>query len=157
MDDVKQFSGDNIGGLLRLNFIPVSDIESIDEPYEHRITVPVELKENKRWFSLYATLGTMSFTESGSKTSDGELFDKKITATCPKDRADISALFNEMRNEQFVIDYTDTNGERKLVGSLEEPLQFSSNLNTKEGIEGRNEHVISFFGVGTHKSYFYDI
>ncbi len=156
MNDIDEFDGDNLGGIIRFKFIPVTDVESIDNPIDHVIATPVILKTNKRWFDAYATKGTIGFTEVPEKTANGDVFKLQFNAICPKDSADRSNVFNQMRNQRFIVDYTDYNGLRKLIGSLEEPLFFSSSLNTKTEVVGRNEHSISFYGESSHKAYVYE-
>jgi hypothetical protein len=156
MKDIEQYKNDNLGGIVKFKFIPVDDVESIDIAIEHIITTPVVLKENKRWFDAYATLGTMQYTEVQEKTPSGDIFKCQLVAAIPKDWADISDQLNKMRNQRFIVDYTDSNGLRKLVGSIDEPLFFKSELNTKNEAAARNEHIITFFGESSHKAYIYE-
>lgn len=156
MNDINEYSGDNLGGIIRFKFIPVTDVESIASPIDHVITTPVILKTDKRWFSAYATMGTIGYTEASEQTANGGLFKRQLVAIIPKDDKDKAKLFNKMRNQRFIVDYVDSNGLRKLIGSLEEPVFFSSTQNTKTEMPGRNEHSISFYGTGTHKAFIYD-
>lgn len=156
MDDINEYSGDNLGGVIGFKFIPVTDVQSIENPIDHVITTAVVLKTNKRWFSAYATQGTIGYSETSEQTAHGEVFKQQLVAIIPKDDKDKAVLFNKMRNQKFIVDYTDSNGLRKLIGSLEEPLFFSSSANTKTEMSGRNEHSITFYGTGTHKAFIYD-
>ena len=157
MNDIKKPSGDNIGGLIRFNFIPYEDVESIDMPIDGKVTIEVELKEGKQWYCGYGTLGSMSYTETPSENMNGAVFSKLLSAVCPQDGEENNALFNEMRNRRFIVDYTDSNGLRKLIGSIEEPLKFNATLNTQTSMPGLNAHAISFYGEGTFKAYIYDV
>ena len=158
MNDINRHEGDNLGGVVSFNFIPVQDVESLTMPIEHRIVEPLQLKTGKYWYCGFATLGTIGFTEESQQTPNGEVYKQKFAAIRPKDDKDISLLLNEMRNQKFIIDYTDANGQRKLIGTTDEPLFFSSVLNTKTSVAGRNEHTLIFYrDDATHKAYIYDI
>jgi hypothetical protein len=157
MNDINEFFGNNLGGVLRFNFIPVAHCVSIDMPIKGKVLKPVEVLTGKRWFSGYATLETIGFAEPSELTDNGTIYKPKFTAIVPKDSAEATHLFDQMSNGRFLLDYTDSNGLRKLVGSLDEPLFFSADLNTKQNIAGRNEHLINFYGTTTNKAYVYDI
>lgn len=155
MNDINQPFGDNLGGVLRFNFIDVNDIESIDVAVNSMVLQAVTLKTAKQWFAGYGTRGSIGYSETPEITNAGTLYKRQFVAFCPKDGPDNDDLFNEMRNKQFIIDYTDGNGLRKLVGSLEEPLFFSATLNTKTNTPELAGHSISFYGDATYKAYVY--
>lgn len=157
MDDIIKPNRRNIGGVLRYNFIDVNDVQSIDIAINSVISNAVTLKAGKQWSVGYGTLGSMSYTEPPELTSSGTIYKRLFTAACPEDNAGNTNLFELMSNKQFIIDYTDNNGLRKLVGSLDEPLFFSPTLNTKSGIPELGGNFISFYGDGSHKAYIYDI
>lgn len=157
MNDINRLEGDNLGGIVRFKFIPVDDIRIIDDAVAGVVSVEITLQASKKWFCAYATLGTMGYTESPTNSSAGTIFSRQFSAFIPKDSAEINAQLNEMRDVRFVLDYTDSNGLRKIVGSIEEPLNFSSSLNTQSDMPGRNGHNIVFSGDATHKAYVYDI
>jgi len=157
MEDLNELKNDNIGGIIRFNFIPVQDVQSISTPLNNKVLEPIEVKEYKRWYCAYATRGTMGYTEEQTDTPNGNIFKRKFVAVCPQDSDEMCDTLNLMRNQRFILDYTDANGLRKLVGTIDEPLFFTSTLNTKTDMNGRNEHAISFYGDASHKAYVYDI
>lgn len=157
MNDIKQPSGDNLGGLVRFRFIDINDVESIEDAINGKVLTEIELSDGGQWFTGYGTIGSMGYTETPSENPNGTVFARQFTAVCPQDGEDNNALFNEMRNKRFILDYTDSNGLRKLVGSISEPLKFSATLNTQTNMPGLNSHTINFYGDGTHKAYIYDV
>lgn len=157
MNDIKRPSGDNLGGLIKFKFVPMNDVQSIDTAINGKVTTEVTLKEGAQWYCGYCTLGTMGFTEPSAKSPNGEVFQAAFTGVCPQDKEENNDLFNEMRNQKFIIDITDSNGLRKLVGGIDAGLFFSSSLNTQTDMAGRNAHAISFYGDMAHKAYIYDI
>lgn len=148
---------DNLGGVPRFNFVKVSDVQSIGIAVNHKIIAPVVLKTGKQWYCGYGTLGTVGYSEPEESSSAGTLYKRAFSGFYPKDDADIDLLFSEMRHEKFLIDYTDNNGLRKLIGSIAEPLRFTSSFSTKQQASELAGHTFSFYGDGTHKSYVYFI
>lgn len=156
MKDIKEYQNNNLGGLLKFKIIPVEHVSSIDIANNHVIEKPVVLNQGKYWYDVYATLGTIGYSETQKETENGSQFECVLSAVVPKDETINAHNFNTMRNQKFIIDYTDSNGMRKLVGSKEEPLFFKSEFTTKEEVAGRNQHRIIFSAITSHKAYVYD-
>lgn len=157
MQDIKQPIGNNLGGVITFNFIDVKNVLSIPTPVNSMIIQPVVLQPGEHWYVGYGTLGTIGYSEPSEFTNAGTLYKRMFVAFAAQDSAINSILFNEMRNGQFLIDYKDSNGLRKLIGSIEEPLFFSANLNTKTNMPELAGHAVGFYGDGTHKAYVYNI
>jgi hypothetical protein len=157
MEDIKQPVGDNLGGLLRFNYIPVKDVESIPDAIDGKVVEEVVVKEGKRWYAGYATQGTIGFSEPTEKNPAGTIFKPLFVGVCPQDNEQNNFLFHQKRDQQFIIDITDSNGLRRLVGSIAEGLEFSAALSTQTDVAGRNGYNISYSGDTTHRSYIYDI
>jgi hypothetical protein len=152
MEDINKHCADNLGGIFLLRYIPKDDVESIVEPINGRVTEPVVLKANKRWFEFYATPETLKFNEEQQESPQGDYFKIKLTGATPKDRADIISAFNKMKKPSFIIDYTDNNGLRKLVGTITEPLRFKHSSTTGDKAPSKNGHSFEFFGDVIDKS-----
>lgn len=157
MDDINKFTDDNLGGIFLFRFIPIEDIATIPEPLDHEINAPVTLTATARWFDFYGTPGTIELSEDDNQNEAGTYYKKKLTAITPKNRTELDKIFTEMRHRQFVLDVTDNNGIRKLVGSTTEPLKFKCKSSTKSEAAQRNEYAIEFYGDGVEKSYTYNI
>lgn len=157
MEDFLYKKEDNLGGVIRFNIVRVSDVQSIDNAISHKINSPIVLKTGKRWYCGYGTMATLSYAEPEESSSAGPLYKRVFSGFFPKDDAEIDLLFAEMRNDRFIIDYTDSNGLRKIIGSLAEPLRFTSSLNTKQQTSELAGHSFTFYGDGTHKAYVYSI
>lgn len=157
MDDINKFSDDNIGGVLLCRFIPVENVSEIPSPINYSINTAVVLKSNCRWFDIYGTQGTKEFTEESTQSDAGTSFKKSIKLITPKIRTELDDQFNDMANRLFILDVTDNNGLRKIVGTIDEPLKFKCTATTKADVAQRNEYSIEFFGEGTQKSYTYNL
>lgn len=157
MNDVNKFTDDNLGGVMLFKFIPVDDVSSIPTAVNHIIPTGVVLKPGCRWYEFYGTIGTIEFTEKKQDSEAGAFYKKSLKAITPKVRTELDLVFNEMKNRRFILDVTDNNGIRKIVGSIEAGLKFSDESNTKSEASQRNEYSIEFSGEGEDKSYTYNV
>lgn len=146
MEDINKHCDDNLGGVQPFKFIPVDDIASMVEPINSKVLEPVTLKALARWFNCYATEGTIKYNEEKQQSPHGDYYKAKLTAFIPKDRAEVIEQLKQMNNKLFVIDYTDNNGLRKLVGTIDNPLSFSDTIDTGDNASKRNGYTIEFSG-----------
>lgn len=152
MNDINKPCDDNLGGLFLFNFIPVTEVQSIAEPIDSRVLEPVTTTTIGRWYECYASEGTMKFIEDLQQSDQGDFHKAKLSAFIPKDRTDIADQFEKMRNKDFIIDYIDNNGHRKLIGTLDYPLRFTYSLDTGATVPNKNGHTIEFYGDILKKS-----
>lgn len=152
MNDINKHCDDNLGGLYRFNFIPVSEVQSIAEPIGCKVLEPLETTTIGRWYECYASEGTIKFIEDLQQSEHGDFHKVKLSAFIPKDRTDITDQLEKMRNKNFIIDYIDNNGHRKLIGKLDEPLRFTYSLDTGSSVPNKNGHTIEFYGDIIKKS-----
>lgn len=157
MQDIGQYTGDNIGGIEKFQFIPVDDIVFIPRDSNHIINAGIVLKQGARWSNVYMTEGSFGYKETLKKNAHGNSYNNKLVGFVPKDREDLAELFDEMEGSRYVAIYYDNNGKTKLMGSLESPLQFKADLDTKNKASGLNGHKIIFSGNSRHKSYFFPV
>ena len=158
MQDIEEFTGDNIGGIESFMFIPVDDVISIARPVDQTILELVVINEagGAQWFNAYVTQGSLSYRETQNKTKQGHPYSRTLAGFVPKDTESLAALFNEMCYRKFLGDYTYNNGKIQLIGSIDSPLLFDTELETKDDPAGRNGHRISFASNSPHKAYFYN-
>lgn len=152
MNDINIHCDENIGGIFLFRFIPTIDVESIPEPINSRITEPITLKSGKRWFNFYATPGSMKFEEEVNNSSHGDYIKAKLTGNTPKGRIEVVSNFNKMLNQTFIIDYTDNNKFRKIVGTLTEPMRFKRIYTTGDKPNTKNSYSFEFYGDITQES-----
>lgn len=157
MKDIVYQNLSNLGGNYFFKFIPVSHVESIPQAYKSEIHHAVVLKPNSRWFDFYCTKGTIDFLDEQQESKQGDFHLKTISGFVPKDRVDLKNLFDVMMNDKFIVDITDNNGVRKLVGSIDEPLTFKSKFTTGNDVNKRNGYTITFSGEGIKKSPLYNL
>jgi len=157
MNDIKKPIGNNLGGVIRFNFIDVNDVESIPDSIDDVVSEAVVLKEGAQWSCGYGTQFSIGYSEPTEDTNAGTIYKKSFDATCPQDSAENKNLFRLKRHKRFILDIYTSNGMRLLVGTIAEPLKFSAKLSTKTQMSELAGYVINFSGDGTLPSPVYDI
>lgn len=156
-NDIKRHEGDNLGGIYTFKFLPVEGIGSMPESYKGAVHKAVTVAAGYRWFDGYCSEESMKYTEEQEDSENGAFFKKTFTGNVPKDREEVVDTFETMKNRRYILDITYNNGVRKLVGTADEPLYFSSKFDTSKPVSGRHDHAISFSGGGIKKSPIYSI
>jgi hypothetical protein len=151
MNDINKFCNDNLGGVNSFKFIPDTDILAMPTNINNSFLEPVFINNGARWYNCYATQDTIRYTEEKEKSKHGDFFSIKFVAFIPKDTDELSNNLESMNNKNFVIDYIDNNGNRKLIGSKENPLQFKYSLDTGSSMPNRNGYQIEFTAQSIHK------
>jgi hypothetical protein len=150
--DIKRQIESNLGGVNSYIFIPKNDVVFIPPVINGSIKMGIDIKAGTKWFRGYGVEGTMRYTDDQSESDHGDSFEKKFIATIPKDQESLVEFINSTVNKKFILLCTTNNEEHILLGTIEEPLSFKSNTDSKAAVNERNEVTIEFFGVGTSKS-----
>lgn len=145
--------GRNMGGLHYVRVFLLYNIKKIPRPVKHVIQSEIELFNSADYMDIWFSSG--SFTEQMGEDSNGEYFKQQIQIFAPKDAPDIAYAIQQLTGVRCVCLYMDGNGQTKLVGSLESPLTFSSDLDTGDATSDKNGHKLTFKTESVHKAYFY--
>ena len=138
MNDInKPSNSENLGGLQIFWFAPVSDILVIGNKINGLIQ-SVTFNTGKNWLKCYCTAETMKYSEPKKVDEKGEYFEAKLSGWIPKDTPELLEQFNEMDQFKYVCIYKDNNGYYKLIGNLDEPLNFTTDLEIPEGVSASN-------------------
>ncbi len=150
---------DNLGGLNNIEFALVDDIASIPDANGMLIATGIVMKAGagKRFYCAPLTLESKGFTETGNDSSNGTSYSKQVAGFCPADVSENAGLFEQMENARFVLIVKDSNDRKRVVGTIEEPLQFKIDRNTQTNIDGNAGVNITWFGDGKGQSPFYDV
>lgn len=157
MNDIEKTVTDNIGGANKLRFVPVSGIASIPSIYAGAIQSTVVLKAGYRWYDCYCTLGSLYYKDEQQDGEHGVSFKKEVGGSVPRPTDDLIEVFSTMDNGRFVLDVTDNNGHRRLIGTVEEPMYFKRMADTKAAPADKNEYRLLFSGAGTTESPGYNV
>lgn len=152
MEDIFKHNDDNLGGIYAFKYIPISEVASLPAAIDGKVFEPLLTKDSGRWYEFYATPGTLGFSELKETSPHGDYYKAKFSGFVPKDRSDLIDAFSKMRNNKFIIDYTDYNGVRKIIGTIDEPLLFKESLDTGVNVPNRNGTSFEFTGELRYKS-----
>lgn len=158
MNDIEPLNGaDNIGGIVAIQFALADDIESIPDPVGLSLNSAIVMKAGKRFYNAQLTIESTSFVETAEETDSGAKYNKRVGGFCSCDTELNAALFDEMENALFVVKAQDSNNNVRIVGTKEQPIKFSIDRNVPADHATAPGLKISFYGEGTHQSYFYNV
>lgn len=81
----------------------------------------------------------------------GVTYEQTLTLTIPRDHPVTALAMQRMAGRKWVAIYEDGNGERKLVGTLKQPLRFGWQLKTAP-----NAYQLTWTGSTKQPAYFFD-
>lgn len=158
LNDIISLDGDdNIGGLELLEFALANDISSIPDAINMLVTTAIVMKSGKRFYECPFTLESAGFSETASDTPNGALYNKTVKVFVPCDNNANAHIFDQMENGRFIVVTKDNNGRQRIVGTVEQPLQVKIERNTQQAHGDTPGVTLTFYGEGTHQSYFYSI
>lgn len=157
MKDITKNCDDNLGGINVFNITLVDDIDTLSEPVDGAIIEKFSLKEGKSSLQIYATEGTMKYSEDLQEDSHGDYFKAKFSCTIPKDRVDVRNTLNDLKGKKVIIEYMDNNGCIKLIGNINNPMRYRSSFNTGDKVPSLNSHTVEFYGDLLEKAPMYSV
>lgn len=147
--------GANVGGLNLLRIIPAFNVLSIPEAVAHIVETDVTLENGQNFLDIFFTTG--GYSEGQQNTEHGEFFRQSLSVYVPKDAPDVAYFLQQLTGIRCIAIYQDGNGMAKLVGSLEAPLTFRSDLDIQDRGNGQNGHKLTFTADSLNKAYFYQM
>lgn len=157
--DITTSPNGNVGGICKVQFAPVEDIDSIAEPslISGKITSAVQFNAGKDWHTLEGTLNSLDYKEPQAENDGGTYHKQTLKGAISKDDLERNVALNGMGYKDFIVLYHSRNGSIKLIGTLDFPLSFTSSLDTAKSGKGREEYEFAFFGEALEKAPHYDV
>jgi hypothetical protein len=145
---MKQFNKplDNMGGVLKIWAVPPADITISENVVTFSKTTDIVV--------LYASPGSMSFTEKQKDGAGGTFFDVELNGFIPNDSKETSELIAYMCRRRWMVIYIDQNENYKVAGTVTNPLRVGFDLDTGSDTPNRNGHAVKFYGKQLQKSIF---
>jgi hypothetical protein len=143
---------DNVGGIIKLWYIPMSDVSYITRPIHGY--GGIYLKTAKVWLEFYFTPGSGSFSLDFNSAAKGNIFETKIKGSFPKQHQGHDYSIRQMIGQPFVCKVLDANGVYRLAGTLDCPMKFAFDLDTGKKTEDRNSYEYIFSGKSKYSPYF---
>jgi hypothetical protein len=155
MIDFPEINNEKMGGASSFNFIPQYSVSSIPNLSVNVITTPLVLKTGCAWLKGLSLPKSLTFNEVMKESDAGVLYEYTVTGSYPGQTPDLSALFAEMKPQPFVLDVTDNNNQRRLLGTLSNPVQFKYGYSSKDNPSQRPEYTFSFSYTSQKPAPFY--
>lgn len=134
---------DNIGGMRFFRFAASDYVSSIPYPSGKIVTGPISFHLAYTWSVGYSPYDAIDYELES--IPDSKAYKFSIEGFAPKIQELTSSLFDEMKDHRFILDTYDNNGNRKLIGSIDNPVGFRyKEVSSKPG--GRNGYAFSFYG-----------
>ncbi len=156
MQSIALSNEDNTGSLAKLHMIPVEDVVSIPDPEDYVVVDPVVLDIDCMWYTMQFTQDTPGFEESENKSKSGSFFNINLDGFIPGHNPVLTSILCEMRHRKWIIIATDHDGQKRLIGSLKNPVRFKWKFNTGNKTSGRKGYDFTFYNQAKNPPYFYE-
>lgn len=144
MINFPEMNSENMGGCSAFNFIPQYFAESIPLYTGNQLISQVVLKSGCSWLIGLALPQTLKFDENIESSEAGDLYKYIVSGSYAGQASEIALLFDEMKNQPFILDILDNNNKRRLLGSMSNPLIFKFYYSSKDQPGSRPEYAFSF-------------
>lgn len=140
------FDFNNVGGLAEIYAIPPADVLRIRHDYR-RDTYALELKtrDNIIVIPIYGDR-SFSFDEQKSTADGGDYWEISIEGVIPKLCQDNSAIIERLERGDWLVLHSDNNGVAHLSGSVDIPLECSSDKTSGDSFTALNGTTLTFSG-----------
>lgn len=145
MNSILPLENENVSGVNYIEFIPAAHIATLPDSWESEVNTFISVVFGKQFFELYATEQTLQFKCSEDKSSPGSVHKLTVSGFTPKAGLDREKIFAEMRESKLIVVCYDNNGNKRLCGTLTNPLHFTYSEDTLAEYGGRQGYAWSFF------------
>lgn len=135
---------DNIGGIVKLWYLPVEFIQSMTRPIH--AYGGITLIAGKSWFPFYFSPQSGFYKHKFTSTDKGSYYKCTIEGIFPHKDPDNDYDFLQNNNLGFVCKVLDANGYYHIVGTRDFPLRFTYDFKTGSSPGDRNSVSFSFSG-----------
>lgn len=148
---------ENFGGILTFKFIPLYNVVSIPDAVSNIISSAVVLKTDKVWYTGIALLKSKQFEEDTKKTSAGKIKEYKFSGVYPGQSETMDALLDSMENVPMLLDVTDMNNKRRLLGAIGNGVDFIYSYKSGQTPSARPDYSMEFSWTSLKSAQFYNI
>lgn len=141
MDNFPNFLNENMGGLAIFKFVPVHDVSEIPYTINKVLTGAVTLQTDKQWYTGRALPRTLSFSEQ--QNTDGT-YTYTLSGSATGTDEDMVPLLDDISRREHLIDCTDFNQNRRLLGIIGNGAQFTWSHDTTSSPSGLNKFTYTF-------------
>ncbi|MVN77838.1 hypothetical protein GO988_16015 [Hymenobacter sp. HMF4947] len=145
----------NVGGVRGLRVWPASNVRL---PAYQGVSLldPLVVLDPDNYADIWFLPDSAGFSEPQDDSVQGDLYKPVIQLVVPKDAPDIGEAVARLTAVRYLVaGYTDGNGLSKLVGTPENPLRFSSVLETGKRGPDRNGYAFMLAGETPRRAPFF--
>ena len=154
--NIDAFQGDNMGSLLELQVIRITDIDTLPELVDGVRFGDIEPKSGKAFVTWSVTKNTPRARATGKTSFEGQFENDVVSFVIPKDQPTLRNMLNMTREDTLLLLYKDANGQTKGMGSLESPARFRFNFDSGAQTSQRNAYTCEFYSEGAANTWFYN-
>ena len=143
---------DNIGGIIKLWFVPVEHIASISRPIHDYAGFILEA--DRVWFELYFSPQSASYSFKFKSDNKGSYYQCKIVGVIPRQDNILNTSINQLRDRAFVCKVLDANGHYRIVGTQQSPLRLVYEFDSGNKPSDRNSVGFTFFCNSRYAPFF---
>ncbi len=154
--DISKITGQNMGGIVKLQVARASDIISIPDPVDSVVYGNITFLTGRGFYTWHSTSQTIRLQSGDRDSKEGNYKSNRLPFVISKDRATIKDILDNALDDEFVVVYKDANGNEKIFGTLENPVRFNYSYDTNSSYSGRNGYSCEFQYEGPDNISFYD-
>lgn len=143
---------DHVAGLKLFRFIDVEQVNSLPSSQEIKLT-DIGMPSGAVWYNGAASMRSISHADEQVSSPAGDYYSNRIALFYPGTSRDLEQLFDEMINKRFLIRTRDYQGNERLIGTLENPLEFTRSFSAAQ-LGGRKGYSLEFSNRQLRQSYF---
>ncbi len=156
MQNIVPINLDNTGGIAKSWFVPVEDVVSIPEAIEYTVAEPVVMDAEKNWYTIESAADTQGYDEKELKGKEGSGISIMYRAFIPGHNPTLTSIFNGMRHRRFLLIVKDQEDQKRLLGSLKNPMRFKYEFQTGNKTSASKGYEITFYQTAKASPFFYE-
>lgn len=146
----------NPPGVATIEYLPT---DWVDAPSYEKIVnasrnwqYDIPLTVGAEWLSAPIFPSGKLWEEQQRVDAQGTSYEHRITGITPRMRPDVTDQFEQMAQYDYLLRLTDKAGQIWLIGTLEQPMQFSAAATSGTGTT-RNQYSLTFSGSTSRRAY----
>jgi hypothetical protein len=144
MNDILPLREENASGLVTLSVAVVSEIISIDRAFNKTVSAAPVFVAGKRFYSLAYSQQSAGLSTESAITIAGDVWKTQVQLFVPKLQLLTSQVIDELMRGVVLV-AQDSNGNKRLVGNLNEPMRLKVEANTLAVFGGRAGYTFTFY------------
>lgn len=145
--DPNELGFSRIPGMQEISIVEFFNVATVPDIWfgTHKITEAVVLESGAAWMEdFYFTPFTANYKEKENLANGTNTFDVTVECFYPKHDADSVYFLTQLERKRFIIDCIDKDGNRRLVGTKEQPLEFVQTYETGSKPGDKKGHALVF-------------